>query len=58
MEKNTEGNKVLLIYNPRAGSGMFPANLDKIIEAFQSGEGRRNCWTKYFGGLIRMTTAK
>ncbi|MCI5897956.1 MAG: YegS/Rv2252/BmrU family lipid kinase [Firmicutes bacterium] len=36
MEKNAEGNKVLLIYNPRAGSGMFPANLDKIIEAFQS----------------------
>lgn len=28
--------KVLLIYNPRAGNGMFPANLDEIIAAFQA----------------------
>jgi len=27
--------KVLLIYNPNAGNGLFKANLDKIIEMFQ-----------------------
>ncbi len=27
--------KVLLIYNPKAGNGLFKANLDKIIEMFQ-----------------------
>jgi len=27
--------KVLLIYNPKAGNGLFKANLDKIIEEFQ-----------------------
>ena len=28
-------NQVLLIYNPRAGNGMFKSNLDRIIERFQ-----------------------
>ena len=29
-------NKVLLIYNPKSGSGMFQNNLDKIVAKFQS----------------------
>jgi len=28
-------NKVLLIYNPKAGNGLFKSNLDRIIEMFQ-----------------------
>ncbi len=28
-------NKVLLVYNPRAGNGMFKNNLDRIIKKFQ-----------------------
>lgn len=28
-------NKVLLIYNPLAGNGLFKSNLDKILEMFQ-----------------------
>jgi len=28
-------NKVLLVYNPASGSGVFKTNLDKIIEIFQ-----------------------
>ncbi|MGI6752376.1 MAG: YegS/Rv2252/BmrU family lipid kinase [Anaerovoracaceae bacterium] len=28
-------DQVLLIYNPRAGNGMFKSNLDRIIEKFQ-----------------------
>jgi YegS/Rv2252/BmrU family lipid kinase len=27
--------KILLIYNPHAGNGLFSSNLDKVIEAFQ-----------------------
>ena len=27
--------KVLLVYNPTAGNGLFKANLDRIIEMFQ-----------------------
>lgn len=29
-------NKVLLIYNPNSGSGMFKSNLDMIVKRFQS----------------------
>ena len=32
----TGKNKVLLIYNPKSGSGMFQSNLDKIVAKFQS----------------------
>ena len=28
--------KVLLVYNPFAGNGLFKANLDRIIEMFQN----------------------
>lgn len=28
-------NKVLLIYNPKAGNGLFKSNLDKILDMFQ-----------------------
>ena len=31
----TKANKVLLIYNPSSGNGLFKNNLDKIIEMFQ-----------------------
>ena len=30
-----KSNKVLLIYNPWSGNGLFKNNLDKIIEMFQ-----------------------
>lgn len=33
--KPIENKKILLIYNPNAGSGMFARHLDNIIEAFQ-----------------------
>ena len=39
MRMRTQGavrNKVLLIYNPRSGSGMFKNNLDLIVRKFQS----------------------
>ena len=32
----TGKKKVLLIYNPKSGSGMFQSNLDKIVAKFQS----------------------
>ena len=32
----TGKNKVLLIYNPKSGSGMFQSKLDKIVAKFQS----------------------
>ena len=31
----TGKNKVLLIYNPKSGSGMFQSHLDKIVAKFQ-----------------------
>lgn len=34
-EKQPIGNKVLLIYNPHSGNGMFKNNLDKIVRKFQ-----------------------
>ncbi|MDD3349655.1 MAG: acylglycerol kinase family protein, partial [Eubacteriales bacterium] len=30
-----KSNKVLLIYNPHSGNGLFKSNIDKIIEMFQ-----------------------
>ncbi|MEA4988502.1 MAG: YegS/Rv2252/BmrU family lipid kinase [Anaerovorax sp.] len=33
--KSMKANKVLLIYNPKAGNGMFKNSLDLIIEQFQ-----------------------
>ncbi len=39
MKRRTKGavrNKVLLIYNPRSGNGMFKNNLDLIVRKFQS----------------------
>lgn len=33
--ENIKNNKVLLIYNPKSGNGMFPNHLDLIIERFQ-----------------------
>lgn len=35
IETNNEQRKVLLIYNPNSGSGMFPRYLDLIISKFQ-----------------------
>ena len=34
--ENIVRNKVLLIYNPNSGSGMFKSNLDMIVKRFQS----------------------
>ncbi|MDD2216992.1 MAG: YegS/Rv2252/BmrU family lipid kinase [Eubacteriales bacterium] len=34
-DKPIENKKILLIYNPNAGSGMFARHLDNIIDAFQ-----------------------
>ena len=28
-------DKILMIYNPTAGNGVFKANLDKVIDIFQ-----------------------
>lgn len=39
MQKKKEIDRILLFYNPHAGNGVFSANLDKVIEAFQ----RKKC---------------